>query len=81
MQLNGVRMSPCRRAAHAHQSANRTYLIIYGPEVDIRFQGLSSDTTREHIFSGVAKAILYQDPRHVLNLRKEMRHVIMGGTH
>ena len=43
-------------------------MVVDGPKVDIRLQGLARDAAREHILPGVAESVVNQDPGHVLHL-------------
>ena len=44
------------------------YLVVDRSEVHIGFHGFTSDAACEHVFAGIAEAILYQDPGHIFYL-------------
>lgn len=47
------------------------YLIIDWPEECIRFLGFSSDSTCQHVFSGITETVLDQNPGHIFHLSQD----------
>ena len=45
-----------------------SYLVVDRAEVHVGLKRLTGDTARKHVFTGIAEAILDQDPGHIFHL-------------
>ena len=54
------------------KGSRKLYLIIDRTKVDIGFHWFTGDATRKHVLAGIIEAVLDQDTRHVLHLKRDM---------